>query len=455
MVGCSAWGCSKRSGRDKVTFHRFPKDTEIRQKWINAVNRENFNPSLNTALCSDHFEANSFVEELDKPLVRRRLYPEAIPTIFAHKNPPKRRKTMNSSKQSINIVLPEEETIPIPLSEEENIHKTCDQKYASLLKKYNSLKLLQRKNSRRVINLQHRLRKKSASVKLLKQSKRRLTKSLNNMKDVLADLKSKKFINDSQYIHLRRYYSDEKCSLIKTLLTKGSKLKQYPDDVKNFAVTLHYYSPKGYEYLRNFFQLPNASTLRKWTSNLNCNPGFCLPALNELERLCKLNADTYKYVSLVADEINLKQNLQYDKNLNGFFGYVDKGLLGDEEDMATSALVFMAIGLKGNWKLPIAYFLVNGVTSEYLSVTLKECISILYLKGIIVSSITCDGTSHNLTALELLGANLNLEDNQATISHPNDESFKISCFLDPPHMIKLIRNALESLKIVVLCGVTG
>ena len=37
----------------------------------------------------------------------------------------------------------------------------------------------------------------------------------------------------------------------------------YTDKQKEFAVTLHFYSPKAYDYMRTLFPLPHVRTLRQ------------------------------------------------------------------------------------------------------------------------------------------------------------------------------------------------
>lgn len=58
---------------------------------------------------------------------------------------------------------------------------------------------------------------------------------------------------------------------------------------------------------------------------------------------------------------------------------------------------------------------------------------------------TCDGHATNFNAFEALGCNLKPESLKTTFTHPSHET-EIACFLDPSHMIKLLRNQLESKK---------
>ncbi|XP_014275423.1 THAP domain-containing protein 1 [Halyomorpha halys] len=60
MVSCSAFGCTKRTGRDKVRFHRIPVDPKLRALWIKAINRKDWTPTTNCRICSDHFLPSDF-----------------------------------------------------------------------------------------------------------------------------------------------------------------------------------------------------------------------------------------------------------------------------------------------------------------------------------------------------------------------------------------------------------
>ncbi|KAF2895271.1 hypothetical protein ILUMI_10904 [Ignelater luminosus] len=86
MVLCSAVGCSNRTDRNKstktdvvkITFHQFPKDIELRNKWIKAVRREDWFPSEMNVLCSTHFVEDCF----NRTLSLTKLRSAAVPTIF-------------------------------------------------------------------------------------------------------------------------------------------------------------------------------------------------------------------------------------------------------------------------------------------------------------------------------------------------------------------------------------
>ena len=109
-------------------------------------------------------------------------------------------------------------------------------------------------------------------------------------------------------------------------------------------------------------------------------------------------------------------------------------------------LVCMLTGIRGNWKIPIAYFLVKGTKAGIQSGIIRECLLASFDVGINVLNVTMDGTSHNITALEKLGAKIFVPRRFQIVSsfpHPSDKAHnEVSVYMDPPHMLKLIRNTL-------------
>ena len=89
VKSCVAANCSNTYGHN-VSLFKFPKDPALRQKWIKNVQRTRANwsgPSEHSVLCSQHFDSSCF--EADSELAaqmgiqkRRRLKPDAVPTLF-------------------------------------------------------------------------------------------------------------------------------------------------------------------------------------------------------------------------------------------------------------------------------------------------------------------------------------------------------------------------------------
>ena len=59
-VGCQSGYYEKNA---TISFHKFPKDLDLCNTWLQAIDRTNFKPSNNTKLCSKHFSAINFVSE--------------------------------------------------------------------------------------------------------------------------------------------------------------------------------------------------------------------------------------------------------------------------------------------------------------------------------------------------------------------------------------------------------
>ncbi|XP_042143895.1 uncharacterized protein LOC115325907 [Ixodes scapularis] len=60
--------------------------------------------------------------------------------------------------------------------------------------------------------------------------------------------------------------------------------RRYSERTKQFAATLHYYSPQAYDYVSRLFPLPSVSSLRSWLKVFGGWPGFTREALGELQR---------------------------------------------------------------------------------------------------------------------------------------------------------------------------
>ena len=63
---CAAFGCTNRwkAGSD-VTFHKIPKEYQLRQKWLQNIKREGKLPQDESFfICSSHFEESCFQRDL-------------------------------------------------------------------------------------------------------------------------------------------------------------------------------------------------------------------------------------------------------------------------------------------------------------------------------------------------------------------------------------------------------
>ena len=126
-------------------------------------------------------------------------------------------------------------------------------------------------------------------------------------------------------------------------------------------------------------------------------------------------------------------------------GYVDIGNgleNNDDSPIAKDALVFMAVSINGSWKIPIAYFFIDGMSGVERSNLVTVAIKKLFDIKIRVIALTCDGSSCHLAMLKNLGADISIENMSPSFVHPMDSSIQAYVLLDICHMLKLVRNAL-------------
>lgn len=87
------------------------------------------------------------------------------------------------------------------------------------------------------------------------------------------------------------------------------------------------------------------------------------------------------YGCLIMDEMSIKEHVQWTGSRHQ--GYIDYGPGGGTELMenlpyAKDAFVIIVVSLNANWKVPIAYFLVNGKSVEEKSNNMKTCLHQLH-----------------------------------------------------------------------------
>ena len=214
---------------------------------------------------------------------------------------------------------------------------------------------------------------------------------------------------------------------------------RYDEKIKQFSISLHFYSPKAYQFVRRAFHLPSPSTIRAWATSVECEPRFLSQVITYLQNNLK---EDNKDCVLLVDEMSIKKDVLWDVKTKTFVGNVDYGkIVAEEQDTtAENALVIMAVGIKQPWSHPIAYFLVNRLTSKTQSQIIKEAINLLTDASLDVQAVIFDGCSKNLATARHLGCNLDAFD--GSFPHPSRPNKVIHVILDVCHMLKLARNAL-------------
>ncbi|KAL3244157.1 hypothetical protein MRX96_019422 [Rhipicephalus microplus] len=362
----------------------------------------------------------------------------------AERKPPKQRTAI------VDVTPVEQPNDNTPTTVQENSAHVAERSYAVL----DTPKTLKRKLD--ACTDSAALKRK---LKLSLERERRLRRKVSSFNEIIDDLKHKQLISEDASAMLERCFTGISLEVTKRLLKQTSsegdkssvKLSRdkYSPALRAFALTLQFYSTKAYNYVRETFQcsLPHPSTITKWYSSINREPGFTSEAINAIRAKANEAKKNNKQLlcNLVVDEMAIRKHLEWDGKQ--FRGYVDIGNEVDDDSnaVASEALVFMLVSLDSHWKVPCGYCLINGLSGKERANIVKLCLTKLHETGVHVTSLTCDGLRCNFTMFKDPGAFV--EDASAmSTSFPRPVTQeKVYCLLDTCHMVKLVRNALSAL----------
>ena len=143
--------------------------------------------------------------------------------------------------------------------------------------------------------------------------------------------------------------------MIKNKASGKRSREEYDPVIKAFTFTLQFYSAKGYDYVRDTFDLalPSPSTIRKWYSAIDGSPGFSAVVFDALEARFKAERESGKRTlcGLMLDEMAIMKAI--DLSGDDVLGYVDigNGVKDDSAPQASNALVLMLVALNDRWKV--------------------------------------------------------------------------------------------------------
>jgi len=268
----------------------------------------------------------------------------------------------------------------------------------------------------------------------------RLRRKIKNMVDVIKVLKEKSYGSQELYDILDNAFEGlPLLPLLKSQVSNMKKVKRmrrYTPEVKEFATTLFFYSPKGYNFLRKYFILPHKSLISKWISSINGEPGILVDVLKHLQG--NKDKQHLRNVALIFDAMAIRKQQTYDRKKGKMTGNVNLGGTTEGDKLASEALFFQVVSYSIPFKVPVAYFLTDSLNSQVQAQLLSTVIEKLHEIGVNVTSVTCDGTCSNIQTLKNLGWSV-----EGATHFPHPVSGKpVYPFLDPCHMIKLALNAL-------------
>lgn len=294
-------------------------------------------------VCINHFEQSDLTKKGDKFV----LNTSSIPRIFDTTNPQFRK--VHESLVDANYVNDELPELPSNV-----VKSVSDTREASEIANQFAIAI---NHDVKVQGLQQKIdrltKENSNKTKQLTEIKSQLNKAktdIEKMNAVIDEMKSNRYItttlNERKRVELEEI-EDCLCNGIQN--GKDS----YPEYVRSFCLTTHFYSPRAYAYIRDKFNnhLPHESTLRSWyrNSNIDVTPGIIKNALDILRAKAQKMRQNGKQlvVSLIFDEMSIRKHVQWCPAARQFLGYASYGHFPDDTGapVASQAIVFMVSGL--------------------------------------------------------------------------------------------------------------
>ena len=331
---CYVPGCPSSRETVTVEMYYFPKNRLMKSRWLRAMKMEGTKPTLFSFVCALHFDGSAFEKVVSNykdghryVKNRRQLKSDAVPTIFPYKSPtisarklPKVRSPTNSTARPADI--------------------THD--HFGYFSKVES-------EPRTNFNLCPDLER----LKLLEARSEHLTKLERA---------------------LRKFFGQDQIDVLVGL----SKRPQWSDDTIQRSIHMHYVCKEsGYNHLRSMgFPLPTASCLSKRLACFDFDPGKLLEVNFKLleTRIQHLNSKQDAMCALVFDELGITPSIEYDLKTKKITGYAtlpvsgttkkqQKGIVevpvGEFDNIASKAQIYMLAGLRERWKGIVAYDLTS------------------------------------------------------------------------------------------------
>lgn len=283
----------------KHTFHRLPQNSDTCGVWLDLLGIKSPSVSKSARICSAHFEEKCF----DRSGLNVRLRPNALPcqTVMTEKSLRTDVKPLhlledhlyykiNLSPDTMESSMPEtteEATTSLdgiskldecPLTPQPAVSKEDKETMTVPFSETNHF--LEKSWLRQRIKFLETDSKKK--VRLMQQQIRRKNDQLITLRSMLEDLKNKQALkaNQAKPTNTLGGLTGE---LYERLIQQKSNVvpKCYSPNLRCFALTLQYYSPRAYEYVREEFGncLPHPKTLSSWYRTVDGEPDISLEGL--------------------------------------------------------------------------------------------------------------------------------------------------------------------------------
>ena len=183
------------------------------------MKREEFVPTKHSRICGDHFVTSDYYPS------SRMLLKTSVPSVFQF---PQHLQKVVIERRLLKRKAPHaEDKTAIHVDEGPSVVK--------------NMKLSPSKDE-----LKDRIKKQNKEIKTLKQKVRRQRKKIDS--SVITDMKDKALIDDKTFLKLNDSFSGVTLDMIANQIhnqDRDPRGRRYSDEVKKFALTLNFYSPRA------------------------------------------------------------------------------------------------------------------------------------------------------------------------------------------------------------------
>jgi len=272
-------------------------------------------PGSGAVVCSEHFHPSDFFWQWGRKLIKK----DSEPTVFSFASATSRKPPMNRNlTQSVGHSVEQVSSMDLSASCQPELPVSVDS--SKLMDDHQYCLKSPKKLSRQVSELTKKLHDKTAALRNARKRERRLH---GRVEDLLKRLKNMQLLNEQ---------AEELLEVFKHMplnLLSGKAGTCFTQDQKQFAITLYYYSPAAYQYVRRRFNLlPSPRTIRNWLSSFEGSPGLTQQSFDTICEKIQRNDDdswSYKLCSLHVDEMEIKKQLEVERSSGMVYGFTDIG----------------------------------------------------------------------------------------------------------------------------------
>ncbi len=493
---CAAPGC--RSGYDgpcgnKLSFHKFPDNPILKEKWIKAIPRDTSNwlPTKHSRVCGLHFQEDDYVDSRDSHVERRKkktttrksLKKSAIPSVFPNlptylsTTPTATRSTAATSSSRLEK---EQETLQTEIASffaaekcqsledlKEKVgnvnlpdgvdtvvkdNKVCF--FAMSTKREDPLHLVYSLSVFDDLSFDMTVLEEKVPMKkvyhLLESGQLTLT-SISNilalLKNVAEAKSTMEFLPDyvnrccERMINLAENDSElsKKIGFLSEQLQLAMRSKvhrRYSKDLLACSVMWENTSPSLYKQMvsEGFLTLPSVRRMHQLSNALITETGLQPSSIAYLQARFQKLTDWERLIVLMVDEIYAAQRMEY---ASGRLTGMDKGAL------SKTLLSFMIKSVAGQYSDMVAMCPTKNLEADKLAKETMKVLGSLRDLGFKVLVLSLDNaTPYRKFLLQLCGGTL-----KPSIPNPEDPDSPLFLTFDAVHNFKNIYNNFNNKKV--------